>query len=160
MNSRKDHAGLRAAVARAVAVGCLTAAAAASLTPGDGALAAFGLRQQGDVSRSVVIERVADPDARTATASLAGTVYDENGAVVAGASVALSRRRQRQKQVAGTDDEGAFRMESLEPGEYTLSLSAPGFRTHKTRLTLNPSETVRVAVTLDVAAPKGLVPAL
>lgn len=66
--------------------------------------------------------------AQTAT-TIAGTVTDQNRAVVAGASVKASRVADGRAFVAQTDGAGRYRLEGLAPGEYRLTVSAAGFET-------------------------------
>lgn len=65
-------------------------------------------------------------DARSA-ASLAGTVLDANGALLAGASVTAYNAESGDVRTTTTNAEGAYRIDALPPGTYTLTFSAEGF---------------------------------
>jgi Carboxypeptidase regulatory-like domain len=60
--------------------------------------------------------------------AVVGSVKDPTGAVVNGADVTLIETATNQKQTAITDSAGRFFFPSVPPGEYTLTISAKGFR--------------------------------
>jgi hypothetical protein len=59
--------------------------------------------------------------------SVAGTITDQNGAVIAGATISLWGEQWKGALYASTDFSGRFKIESLEPGSYRLRIDAPGF---------------------------------
>ncbi|HEV2485508.1 MAG TPA: carboxypeptidase regulatory-like domain-containing protein [Terracidiphilus sp.] len=64
--------------------------------------------------------------AQAQTGSIHGTVADPSGAVVPSASITLTSQGGDSKfAISGGD--GAFAIDSLEPGSYTISVSAEGF---------------------------------
>jgi hypothetical protein len=69
--------------------------------------------------------------AQETTAGIQGTVRDSSGASVANAAVEIAGTSLLGNRKAKTDDVGAYRITALPPGNYTLSVSAPGFRTFK-----------------------------
>ena len=75
----------------------------------------------------VMLGRVLAHDGQTAT--LVGTVFDQQQAVIPSASVVLTNRRTGQLQSATSDDEGNYQFQTVEAGTYTMSISAPGFTT-------------------------------
>jgi hypothetical protein len=77
-------------------------------------------------------------------------VIDEEDEPVAAATVAV-RRSDRSAQ---TGNDGAFLLDSLEPGGYELTIAAPGFRAVKREVTLASQERRRLEpVRLEKAAP-------
>jgi hypothetical protein len=60
-------------------------------------------------------------------ASLAGTVFDANKAVIVGAKVTLVNDATKNETSALTDDEGRYRFQNLIGGSYTLVVESPGF---------------------------------
>lgn len=64
--------------------------------------------------------------AQSSTGSIHGTVADPTGAVVPSASITLVSQSGASK-FALTGGNGAFSIEGLEPGNYTISVSAEGF---------------------------------
>ena len=61
------------------------------------------------------------------TAAISGVVSDQTGASVAGAKVELVSGLVVTRSVA-TDSEGRYRVEGLQPSEYTVRVTAPGFQ--------------------------------
>lgn len=75
-------------------------------------------------------ERVARADADAAHegdgASLKGTAFDPNGAVIPNAYVALTNKETGAERDGFTDEQGVYRFESLPPGKYSLKVVAAG----------------------------------
>lgn len=79
-------------------------------------------------------------------ASLRGTVFDPQRQAIAGATVQVTSASTQAMRQANTDDEGAFQITGLLPGEYTLTVQAQGFAT----LTRTVGLEVGQQMTLDV----------
>ncbi len=62
--------------------------------------------------------------------SLTGVVSDPSGAVMPGAQAVLTDEQKGFKYSAATDVEGRYVMRNLPPGNYRLSVSAPGMRAY------------------------------
>jgi hypothetical protein len=69
--------------------------------------------------------------AQVVTGTLSGTVTDQTGAVVSGATVTLISQGSNAKQHATTSDSGAFRFTLLEVGAYDVEVTKPGFKKAK-----------------------------
>lgn len=67
--------------------------------------------------------------AQTSNGTLVGSVTDPAGAVLPGASVSAVSPLYGQPHEAHTDSVGTYRMESLQPGTYTVTVAAKGFET-------------------------------
>ncbi|HEX8071625.1 MAG TPA: carboxypeptidase-like regulatory domain-containing protein [Pyrinomonadaceae bacterium] len=65
---------------------------------------------------------------QTPTGALAGTVTDPSGAVVAGASVTVRSDDTGQEFNAQTADNGTFNVPALASGNYTVTITAQGFK--------------------------------
>jgi len=86
--------------------------------------------------------------------SIAGTVTDQNGAVIPGATVSVSNEELKLALYASTGADGQFRIDGLQPGAYNLRIEAPGFAADETNsvyLQANGGET-RIDRSLRVAA--------
>ncbi|HEY0171790.1 MAG TPA: TonB-dependent receptor [Pyrinomonadaceae bacterium] len=59
--------------------------------------------------------------------AISGTVTDPNGAVVPNATVTVRNDQTNKEQTAATDSEGRFRVPQLQPGNYTVRVTASGF---------------------------------
>jgi outer membrane receptor protein involved in Fe transport len=68
-------------------------------------------------------------NAQLTRGSIAGTVADNNGAVVAGAKVTITNVATNISRVATTNEVGLYRVPALEPGIYTVKIEKDGFET-------------------------------
>jgi hypothetical protein len=85
------------------------------------------------------------------TASLAGTVFDAQQAIIPAATVVLANKRTGQEQKAESDDEGNYQFQNVEAGTYTLTISAPGFETFERNwVFVRDGAEERVDATLEV----------
>ena len=86
--------------------------------------------------------------AQTSKGILAGTVHDSTGAVVSGASITATNQDNHEVRTATSGSDGAFRLDALQPGQYSLAASQGGFSAFKAdNLTVNPS----VVTTYDIS---------
>src|ERR1041385_7506047 len=89
----------------------------------------------------------------TSTGSLAGTVTDPKGAVIAGATVTLVNNETKQHFDAQSNGEGTFTVPSLASGMYTATVAAQGFKTAKvTDIKVDVGKPSSIAVALDVGS--------
>ena len=65
------------------------------------------------------------------TGAVGGSATDQNNAAVANATVTLKSVDTNKTETATTDSDGRFRFNNLQPGNYTLTISATGFAEHK-----------------------------
>src|SRR5882724_11206597 len=73
------------------------------------------------------ISLLASAHAQSTSATLSGTVLDQNGAVVAGASVTIINLGTRLQREVTTNDEGYFVIPLLPPTIYKLRVQRDGF---------------------------------
>src|SRR5215208_4045893 len=66
---------------------------------------------------------------QTNRGAIAGTVLDQNGAAIPGASVTITNVGTGQKQTVTTSEDGAFQVSSLDPVTYSITVEAAGFKT-------------------------------
>src|SRR5439155_14242450 len=79
--------------------------------------------------------------AQTVTGTISGTVTDPNGAVVAGANVALINDQTAEKRDQPTNESGRFSFASVQPGVYALRIEHQGFETLlRTKVVLSANE--------------------
>ena len=79
---------------------------------------------------------IADAAAQTTSASLRGTVTDVTHAAIPAARVIATNTATGVASEGRTDAHGRYHIRLLPPGEYTLTVSAPGLRAQGRRLTL------------------------
>jgi hypothetical protein len=71
--------------------------------------------------------------AQNATATVSGTVEDQNGAVVPGVSITIQNKATSLERQATTNDAGYFTIPLLSPGTYTITARHDGFTTAEIR---------------------------
>ena len=93
--------------------------------------------------------------AQTHRASLRGTIYDENKALIPSATIKLTSVATGETRTTTSGDEGDYAISSLPAGVYQLEISAQGFATLTKRLELRVNEERRNDTTLrvDVSRP-------
>ena len=89
--------------------------------------------------------------AQSSTATLSGTVEDQAGASVAGASIALVNVAQGSQRLMTSNNEGRFVFPSLAPGQYSLTATRQGFAPVEVKnVILNVNDQVTLRITLVV----------
>ncbi|HKR23542.1 MAG TPA: carboxypeptidase-like regulatory domain-containing protein, partial [Pyrinomonadaceae bacterium] len=91
-------------------------------------------------------------NAQSNYATLTGTVVDPQQQVVPGCTIQLSSASTNASRQATTNDLGIFQISGLLPGNYVLSVQAPGFATLSQELKLEVGEARTIEVALKVAA--------
>ena len=89
-----------------------------------------------------------------ASASLSGTVTDQNGAVVAGARVLATSKQTQAETETTTAFDGTFRFEKLLSGEYEIRISATGFEPQAQTITVVETGKSDLRFTLAVGEAK------
>src|SRR4029077_10926149 len=94
------------------------------------------------------------PRAASAQATLAGTVRDPSGAVLPGVTVeATSPVLIERVRTASTDGSGQYRIESLQPGTYTVTFRLSGFATLKRdEVALSGTGVIKIDAEMKVGA--------
>ncbi len=91
--------------------------------------------------------------AQETTGAIKGTVKDTTGAVVAKASVEVTSSTLIGVKKMTTDEGGLYRFANLPPGDYTITVSATGFKTYKQAgISLDAGREPSVDITLQVGA--------
>ncbi len=91
--------------------------------------------------------------AQVTTADLVGTIKDNSGAVVSGAKVTLTNVATSVSRSLVTDSSGNYVFTGLQPGGYTLTAEAQGFRkVERTGVELQVNQRAQVDVDLQVGA--------
>jgi hypothetical protein len=89
--------------------------------------------------------------AQESRGSLTGTVTDPNGAALPGATVEIRNIETNVANTATTNEEGAYSFPLLNPGRYTLTVTAQGFsNTTRENIEIRVSEKITLDVPVSV----------
>src|SRR5437867_998833 len=99
-----------------------------------------------------VVLRLAMPVlAQTNTGIVSGRVTDPSGAVVPGAQITVTQLETNVDAVSESNSDGLFRVPSLIPGPYKVTIVASGFKKQvRDGLTLRIGENLNVEIRLEV----------
>jgi hypothetical protein len=87
------------------------------------------------------------------TGSLTGVVNDPSGAIITTANVTLKNNATGAERAATTDDQGNFVFPSVEPGMYTVSVEATGFKKAiAPNIVVDVSKPAHVTIALELGA--------
>ena len=89
--------------------------------------------------------------AQTNAATLSGKITDTSGAAIANAQVSIKNVATGQVSAAQTDETGAYSIANLAPGDYEVSISAGGFNTAESKVTLAAGATQVLNMSLSAA---------
>lgn len=90
-------------------------------------------------------------NAQVTTADLVGTVKDDSGAVVRGARVTIRNEATSVTRSITTASDGNYIFTSLQPGRYSITVEAPGFRKlERTGIELQVNQRAEVDLDLQV----------
>jgi hypothetical protein len=86
----------------------------------------------------------------TSGATLRGVVRDPGGAVVPNATVVLLSAARGVRREARSSDDGTYVFTSVDPGPYTVRVESQGFKASEVAVTLAPSETRGLDISVEV----------
>jgi hypothetical protein len=89
----------------------------------------------------------------TGSATLRGTVKDPQGAIINKATVTVTNDRTKDERKTVTNDDGGYVFSALVPGEYTLRMEAPGFKSVETHVMVETSTTRALDITAEIGQP-------
>ena len=88
--------------------------------------------------------------AQTHRASVRGTIYDPNRAVVPGATIKLINQETSEARSVISADDGEYTVTSLQPGSYRIEVARPGFAAFSRKVVLLVNQELRFDVELGV----------
>jgi hypothetical protein len=91
------------------------------------------------------------------TGSIVGTISDPSGALIPGATVAITNVATRQVIKLATNASGSFNSGALVPGNYKTLVSAKGFSSAEVSLTVLVGNTATANVRLQIGSPTQVV---
>ncbi len=84
------------------------------------------------------------------TGQIVGTIYDESGAVLPGATVTVTNQDTGLTREVESSEAGLYRFVLLPPGRYALVVQRSGFKSTQSEFTVNVGATVTLNATLPV----------
>ena len=117
------------------------------------AVSSLILRSVCALAVAVVLLSASFLSAQVDTGSISGTVSDQSGAVVGGATVTLLNEGTSAELTTTASSDGTYTFSPVRIGNYTLSASAKGFQTTTQRhVTVNVGAALLVNMTLKPGA--------
>jgi Carboxypeptidase regulatory-like domain len=93
---------------------------------------------------------IASAFGQSGTGTVKGTLADESGAIIPAATVTITGTSGA--RTAQTQGDGSYSLLNLTPGQYTVSLSYPGFAPFSRTVTVAAGATVQVPIQLALSA--------
>jgi len=87
---------------------------------------------------------------QSSTATVNGTVSDQSGAVISGATVILVNQETTAKVEGRTNDSGIYLVSFLNPGPYSFTVEMPGLRRYTRTLMLVTGQVLQLDVKMEV----------
>src|SRR6266852_1583977 len=85
--------------------------------------------------------------------TVSGRIADQNGAVVAGATVTITNEATNQSFTTTTTSEGTYQSQALSPGNYSVRVNASGFKQHLiTSVAVGANGPAHASATLEVGS--------
>lgn len=88
--------------------------------------------------------------AQSSTGRLVGTVSAPDGAVIPGATVVVTDTQTNKERTVTTNGEGAFLIQLLDVGTYSIKVSSKGFKSSTTTVTIQVGQEYSLPVSLSV----------
>ena len=88
--------------------------------------------------------------AQVPLASIRGTILDPSGAALGEARLIFRQASTGLERPAASNGDGVYQVESLDPGEYQMEISRPGFRDRTYQVSLRSGDNKTVNVKLEV----------
>jgi outer membrane receptor protein involved in Fe transport len=96
--------------------------------------------------------------AQTSKGFVVGTVLDANGAGINGATIKITNAETGVSRSTVSQDNGAYRLDAVDPGSYTVEISSTGFKTAtRTNVLVAAAQSADVSTTLEVGNPAEVV---
>jgi hypothetical protein len=101
---------------------------------------------------AVILASAGEAGAQTSTAALRGHVFNEQGAPLAGAQVALQDPASGMRRGASTNESGFYNIAAVPPGTYTVEVRRIGFAPQQRTVRLQIGEVITLDMRMTEAA--------
>ena len=88
--------------------------------------------------------------AQTPTGTISGTVVDQSGAVVSKVEITVRNKATGIERKVTSSESGIFSVPSLGAGEYVVTATLQGFRTHVQEVTITTGSIVKVDIQMEI----------
>jgi hypothetical protein len=106
----------------------------------------------------VVFTLSANVAAQTSKGFVVGTVLDQNGAAIPGASIRITSVETGATRETVSQDDGSYRFDAVDPSTYRLEASATGFSpTQREDVVVTAAQTVDIGIQLSVSGGSNVV---
>lgn len=91
-------------------------------------------------------------NAQTATSSINGNVTDQQGKVIAGATITISNSEKSFSRTTTSNDDGTYLFSVLQPGVYRLEITANGFKKYQTEVKALIDTPIKADAVLEIGS--------
>jgi len=106
------------------------------------------------VAALLVLGVISSAPAQTSKGFVVGAVQDQNGASIPNATVKIRNLKTGVVRDTVADSNGSFRLDAVDPGEYSVEASGQGFKTAKLdKIEVNAAQTVNLSLKLEIGSP-------
>src|SRR5689334_7625703 len=95
--------------------------------------------------------------AQTSKGFVVGTITDPNGAAIAAANIKITNTATGVTRETTSQQDGAYRFDAVDPGNYKVEVSATGFKTATRDLVVAAAQTAEAVFPLEVGNPTEVV---
>lgn len=99
---------------------------------------------------AAVKDSLVKPSDADVLGSVTGTIYDQQGAVIPGASVVLRDENGRAVALTITNENGEYRIDNIQDGKFKIVSASPGFDQKSSELNISEAKAEVQNITLDV----------
>src|SRR6201988_742839 len=106
------------------------------------------------VAALLVLGVISSAPAQTSKGFVVGAVQDQNGASIPNATGKITTLKTAVVRDTVADSHGSFRLDAVDPGEYSVEASGQGFKTAKLdKIEVNAAQTVNLSLKLEIGSP-------
>lgn len=106
----------------------------------------------------IVFTLSANVEAQTSKGFVVGTVLDQNGAAIPGASIRITSVETGATRETVSQDDGSYRFDAVDPSTYRLEANAPGFSpVQREAVVVTAAQTADIGIQLSVSGGSNVV---
>jgi carboxypeptidase family protein len=117
----------------------------------------FGITLGIAAGMSLLAPPPAHAQVSVSTGSISGTIMDPQGAAVTNARVTITNKDTGTSQATTTGDTGLFTSGALAPGNYTVRVEVPNFKTYQTTVAVQVGQIVTANAKLELGSASSII---